>query len=67
MPDDIQKTALRLPRDLHTEIHEAAKESERSFNSEIVYRLKRSFAGPEDEEILKIADELSARVLKKKR
>jgi len=43
MSKDIQKTALRLPRDLHTAIHEAADASGRTMNAEIVYRLQRTF------------------------
>ena len=41
--DDYQKTALRLPRDLHAGLHEAAIESGRSYNAEIVARLQASF------------------------
>lgn len=33
---DWQKTALRLPRDLHKQIHEAAKQNHRTFNGQIV-------------------------------
>jgi hypothetical protein len=43
MSDEIQKTALRLPRGLHEAIHKAAKESGRTMNAEIVYRLQQSF------------------------
>lgn len=43
MSDEIQKTALRLPRGLHESIHKAAKESGRTMNAEIVYRLQQSF------------------------
>lgn len=43
MNEDIQKTALRLPRELHTAIHESAKKSGRTMNAEIVYRLQQSF------------------------
>lgn len=47
--DDYLKTALRLPRDLHAKIHEAAQQAERSMNAEIVARLAASFEpkGPE--------------------
>ena len=45
MNEDIQKTALRLPRELHTAIHESAKKSGRTMNAEIVYRLQQSFEG----------------------
>lgn len=47
MSKDIQKTALRLPRDLHNSIHEAAAASGRTMNAEIVYRLQKTF----DEEV----------------
>lgn len=40
---DYIKTALRLPRDLHAEIHQAAREGERGFNAEILFRLRQSF------------------------
>ncbi|MDM5100311.1 Arc family DNA-binding protein [Aeromonas salmonicida] len=43
MSKDIQRTALRLPRDLHNAIHEAAAASGRTMNAEIVYRLQRTF------------------------
>lgn len=43
MEEDIQKTALRLPKDLHRKVHEAATESGRSMNAEIVARLQESF------------------------
>ncbi|MFV1944148.1 Arc family DNA-binding protein [Pseudomonas luteola] len=46
MEEDIQKTALRLPRELHNRVHEAAKNSGRSMNAEIVSRLQESFAEP---------------------
>ena len=44
---EIQKTALRLPKPLHKIIHEAAKESGRSMNAEIVARLQATFEEPE--------------------
>lgn len=44
---EIQKTALRLPKPLHVEIHKAAKESGRSMNAEIVKRLQSSFELPD--------------------
>ena len=43
MTKDIQKTALRLPRELHTAILDAASKSGRTMNAEIVYRLRRTF------------------------
>ncbi|CAN7680827.1 Arc family DNA-binding protein [Pseudorhodoferax sp. LjRoot39] len=39
------KTALRLPPDLHGELHAAAAEAERGFNAEILFRLRQSFKG----------------------
>jgi hypothetical protein len=41
---DWQKTGLRLPRDLHQQVHEAAKEDDRTFNSQIVAFLKECIA-----------------------
>ena len=43
MDEEIQKTALRLPKDLHRKVHEAANDSGRSMNAEIVSRLQESF------------------------
>jgi hypothetical protein len=37
------RTALRVPPELHAQIHEAAAASGRSFNAEIIHRLERSF------------------------
>lgn len=37
---DWQKTGLRLPRELHQKVHEAAREDDRTFNSQIVAFLK---------------------------
>lgn len=39
---DWQKQGLRLPKDLHADIHAAAAASGRSYNSEVVHRLKTS-------------------------
>jgi hypothetical protein len=41
--DDYIRTALRVPPDLHAQIHESAKENNRTFNAEIVARLRGSF------------------------
>lgn len=46
--EDFQKTALRLPKDLHERLHESAKESGRSYNAEIVARLANSFIDNEE-------------------
>lgn len=58
MSNDIQKTALRLPKGLHEAIHIAAKESGRTMNAEIVYRLQQSFDAelPADEKPIRIID-----------
>ncbi|WP_287602768.1 Arc family DNA-binding protein [Thiothrix sp.] len=40
---EIQKTALRLPQDLHQMVIDAAKLAGRSMNAEIVNRLRSSF------------------------
>lgn len=40
--DDYIKTALRLPRDLHAEIKDAAEYHGRSMNAEIIARLESS-------------------------
>lgn len=45
--DDYIKTALRLPRELHTELTGAADREGRSLNSEIIARLQRSFSETE--------------------
>ncbi|SEQ20952.1 Arc family DNA-binding protein [Giesbergeria anulus] len=37
---DWQKTALRLPRDLHQQVHEVAKAEDRTFNGQIVAFLR---------------------------
>ena len=45
--DDYHRMGMRLPRDLHQRLHDAAAESGRSLNGEIVARLQASFeAGP---------------------
>lgn len=41
--DNFIRTALRVPPELHARIHDAAKESGRTFNAELVHRLERSF------------------------
>lgn len=44
--DDFIRTALRVPPDLHRQIHEAAEKANRTFNAEIVARLQASFENP---------------------
>lgn len=41
---DFVKTALRLPPELHAQLHASAKESGRTYNAEILARLEQSFA-----------------------
>lgn len=41
--DDFIKTALRLPKDVHARIQEAASAAGRSMNAEIIARLEASF------------------------
>lgn len=41
--DDFIRTALRVPPDLHKQLHEAASAAGRTFNAEIVARLTQSF------------------------
>ncbi|MBD9534636.1 Arc family DNA-binding protein [Stenotrophomonas sp. STM01] len=40
---DFVKTALRLPPELHAQLHASAKEEGRTYNAEILARLERSF------------------------
>lgn len=42
---DFVKTALRLPPDLHAALHTAAAEQDRTYNAEIVNRLRSTFKG----------------------
>jgi hypothetical protein len=37
---------VRLPADLHSRVRDAARDSDRSLSSEIVHRVRRSFAAP---------------------
>lgn len=42
--DDFIRTALRVPPELHAQIHSAAEEAGRTFNAEINQRLSATFA-----------------------
>ena len=42
--DDYIKTALRIPRELHSALMESARERGRSFNAELLDRLQASLA-----------------------
>jgi hypothetical protein len=44
--DDFVKTALRLPKDLHTAVHASAKTHDRSFNGQIVAVLRAALLTP---------------------
>jgi hypothetical protein len=46
--DDYTKTALRLPRELHQKLTDAASDSGHSLNTEMVYRLDSSFGQADD-------------------
>lgn len=43
--DEYMKTALRLPRDLHAKLMDAAETTGKSLNAEMIARLTESFAG----------------------
>ncbi len=49
MPRQSQKFVVRMPRDLHERIAEAARRYRRSMNSEIVARLEHSLRGIPDD------------------
>lgn len=36
------KTALRLPREMHSKVHEEAKRNDRTFNGQIVAMLRQA-------------------------
>lgn len=44
--DDYIRTALRVPPELHAQIHASAKANNRTFNAEIVARLQSTFYDP---------------------
>jgi hypothetical protein len=46
------KTALRLPPELHTAVHEAAQKSSRSYNAELLERIQSSFDGERSQEVV---------------
>lgn len=48
---DFIKTALRLPKDLHAQLHAEAQETGRSYNAEIVARLQKSFENEPGDEL----------------
>lgn len=45
------KTALRVPPQLHQLIHKSAKEHQRSYNGEILYRLGETYQGQQKESV----------------
>lgn len=45
--DDYIRTALRVPPNLHKEIHAAADKAGRSFNAQLVYLLEKGIKAPE--------------------
>jgi len=48
---DFVKTALRMPPDLHRQVHEAADVADRTFNAEILHRLRESFKGKRTQQL----------------
>lgn len=48
---DYVKTALRLPPDLHTALHTAAADGDRTYNAEIVNRLRSTFKAKRSQQI----------------
>lgn len=62
--DDWHKTGLRLPKELHHQLHEAAAASGRSYNAEIVARLEASFDAKTDSGMThKLIDQLERQEL----
>jgi Arc-like DNA binding domain len=69
---DYQKTALRIPKELHTKIIEAAKANNRTMNAEIIDRLEKSLSSqPIDKvymttqqikDIIKIVSDIQMRI-----
>lgn len=51
--DDYIRTALRVPPELHKELHRTATEAGRTFNAEIVHRLLASFVADQEAALLK--------------
>lgn len=49
MEKEIQKTALRLPVDIHKRIIQEAKKNQRTMNAEIVYRLSKILEEKDDD------------------
>lgn len=47
---DWAKTALRLPRDMHTKVHEEAKRNDRTFNGQIVAMLRQALQPKQEAE-----------------
>ena len=46
---DWVKTALRLPRDLHADVHAEAKRQDRTFNGQIVATLRQGLTRAQQE------------------
>lgn len=59
---DIQKTALRLPRELHTNIVKAAESNGRTMNAEIVHRLETTFVSEIDKKHGVLTAEMARRI-----
>lgn len=63
--DDYHKQGMRIPRDLHARIHEAAAAAGRSYNSELIARLTGSFEAADTEELHKLYRDLEMEKLRK--
>lgn len=57
--DNYVKTALRLPRELHAKLQDAADATSKSMNAEIVSRLDKSFDSPEHAVLLSAFERLN--------
>lgn len=47
---DYARTALRLPRELHSQVHEAAKKDERTFNAQLIVLLRAGIEARREEQ-----------------
>lgn len=57
--DEFHKTGVRMPKDVHAKLHDAAAASGRSYNAEIVARLQASFEVSAPERVNELELELS--------
>lgn len=57
---DFVRTALRVPPDLHKALHEATNTTERTFNAEIIHRLKATFTSETTPQLKPLQEETNA-------